>query len=1391
MMKKVVKLKYVIFVLFLLGMTKFANGQIAIDTSVEDTSYYVCAGDSLFFQTDTTGTGSQGLIWIISGTNGPDTLNGFDVSNTFNTTGTDTIVTLDQFTSSLSGIRFFVITNAVPVFNSITHFDNLCFGGNSGVAIPQVSGGAAPYNFSLNGGPYLLSDTLNNLSAGLYSIAARDTNGCSVTTQFSISEPSEIMLVELEKDSVSCFGSSDGSIVITATGGTSPYSFQINGDSTHYSDTLQSTGLAAGSHAITVTDSNNCIYTSTINIDEPDSFYVQLLAVNPVTCYGGSDGSITVQGVGGTSPYMYRIGNGPFQTSNTFSGLNLDTYNVVLRDSKNCETDIQVIISEPNPLDLTNVQSNSTDSQYCYLDSATISIPNADYGGSRNYRFVLEQLNGSTWDSINSSTVESSFTILASVGFNTYRIKVVDQICSEISAALSVTVLVYEEFVGNSISWIPPTEPVCNGASPGVTLNAQWSGGEGNTPIFQWYSAELSQNFQPIIGATNSFHSPGILTATTSFYAEITDNGQRSCGTVFSDTITITVRPPLLAPSISQPSTVCHYENVQLTIENTSSGGKAPYVYDWYSSTNTNVYTKVASDTSQYEQTSFSDTTLYFVVAKSTSPCNLDSVFSDTVMVTMYDQLVVPTLVTNTPIATCFDGSIAVYLDTMIGGSGGFWYTLEEWIGSGYVAVDSSVSPSFLRNNLVDTSYLFRVRIKDTICNEEVTSAGLIVSILDEFVVDSIYWNPPTEPICYNELFGDTLWAQWNGGRGNSTFQWYSSSGTSGFSPIPNATGPSFIPNSQLTENLRIFVEITDFGAQPSSSCGVKTSDTVTIPVRQQLQSPSFLAPSITPCYGNSISLTITNPSTGGKAPYLYDWYASTDSLQWTLVTDSSSQHNQSSIFTTTWYYISAVSSSPCTNDTVYSDTVKVEVYDQLIATPTFIDDVAICYKDSTIIYLDSNVTNWGGSGNYLFDLERWSNGSWYSIATNTTPEFTQYDIDSTSYYRIEVQDTSCYQTSAALSDTIFVYFEFITDSISWSGNDIACYNSSPDKLTANWKGGQLDPPSFQWFVTDSLGFFQHNPIDTNQIYFPPPIKQEMSFYVQIDDECGFGISDTITIGVNSEIATGGFLKHADSTAVLWNGSYGHMFRFMGYNAAELDTIVWSTDRNGVILQSKRDKGLALLDSVEDATKVEAILLKTFQDIDCERTDSISVLSNTCALKRLNVVMKADGETGILISESDQNAVAYRWGYIPKYASSFNTIYPEGQNPANNYFQYPESINPDSNYYFVRTESTNGCHSFSYLEQSLMEFKRLSEVNETEVRFTLYPNPTTDELFVSGNIESINNLRLFTLSGINIPVNFTRANNLVILPEGLPSSTYILIIESEFGVQKERIILTR
>lgn len=51
--------------------------------------------------------------------------------------------------------------------------------GPNGSIVATGSGGAVPYNYSINGGAFQVSGTFSNLATGTYTIVARDANGCT------------------------------------------------------------------------------------------------------------------------------------------------------------------------------------------------------------------------------------------------------------------------------------------------------------------------------------------------------------------------------------------------------------------------------------------------------------------------------------------------------------------------------------------------------------------------------------------------------------------------------------------------------------------------------------------------------------------------------------------------------------------------------------------------------------------------------------------------------------------------------------------------------------------------------------------------------------------------------------------------------------------------------------------------------------------------------------------------------------------------------------------------------------------------------------------------------------------------------------------------------------
>src|SRR6185295_7987218 len=142
--------------------------------------------------------------------------------------------------------------------------------------------------------PYTITPSQTGLAAGLHTFTVTDDNGCSTTVDATITEPATAVSAALTSQvNVLCHGQSTGSVVITPSGGTAPYTI-----------TPSQTGLAAGLHTFTVTDDNGCSTTDDATITEPATAVSAALTsqVN-VLCHGQSTGSVVITPSGGTAPY--------------------------------------------------------------------------------------------------------------------------------------------------------------------------------------------------------------------------------------------------------------------------------------------------------------------------------------------------------------------------------------------------------------------------------------------------------------------------------------------------------------------------------------------------------------------------------------------------------------------------------------------------------------------------------------------------------------------------------------------------------------------------------------------------------------------------------------------------------------------------------------------------------------------------------------------------------------------------------------------------------------------------------------------------------------------------------------------------------------------------------
>jgi len=136
-----------------------------------------------------------------------------------------------------------------------------------GSATLEATGGKAPYQFSINGGSFGTSNIFSGLEAGSYTFVVKDQNGCEriLTPNVVIGSPEGPVIGESVVVGDSGCDSDDGSITVSASGGTGTLSYSLNGTDFQAANSFDN--LHTGQYIITVKDEGGC--SSTVNETVP------------------------------------------------------------------------------------------------------------------------------------------------------------------------------------------------------------------------------------------------------------------------------------------------------------------------------------------------------------------------------------------------------------------------------------------------------------------------------------------------------------------------------------------------------------------------------------------------------------------------------------------------------------------------------------------------------------------------------------------------------------------------------------------------------------------------------------------------------------------------------------------------------------------------------------------------------------------------------------------------------------------------------------------------------------------------------------------------------------------------------------------------------------------
>ncbi len=543
------------------------NGCIATDVfSVSEPDSMIV--DSIIADCPLPGGSTANVTVFVSGGNGTAYQVSYDNGTTWGIAG-DLTESLPVDSTYLvivrDGIACFSATFSLTILPAVV-IDSVTFPLCSAIGTTTVTATAFPAGG--NGGPYQVSfdngatwgvagdyDATVNVATPI-SVIVRDARGClSATTVVTVPGPMITVTDAVSSFNcgfnISCNGASDGSIQISTTGGTAPYTYLwSNGAVTD--DIL---GLVAGSYSYTVTDGNGCTNTNTITLTEPvllasSGIPATVSCGFNVSCNGATNGSINFTATGGCAPYAFLWSTGA--TTEDVSALGAGTYGVTVTDANGCTTTNSFTLTQPVILSSSGVPATYNCGYNVSAAGATDgSINLTAVGGCAPYAFLWS--NGSTTEDV------------SALGAGTYGVTVTDA-----NGCTSTSSFTLTEPAILASSGVPATfncgyNVTCNGATNG-SINFTATG--GCAPYaFLWSTGATTEDVSALGAGT--------------YGVTVTDAN----GITTTNSFTLT-QPAVLASSGIPATFSCGY-NVTCngatngSINFTATGGCAPYAFLW------------------------------------------------------------------------------------------------------------------------------------------------------------------------------------------------------------------------------------------------------------------------------------------------------------------------------------------------------------------------------------------------------------------------------------------------------------------------------------------------------------------------------------------------------------------------------------------------------------------------------------------------------------------------------------------------------------------------------------------------------------------------------------------------------------------------------------------
>ena len=479
-----------------------------------------------------------------------------------------------------------------------------CFGDNDGDAfVSFINGGTSPYTYLWNNGG--TNSSITSLTAGNYSVTITDANNCTVSAATAVTQPIAITL-SAQSTSVTCNGGNNGSINLTVTGGTSPYTYLWSNGFTGQDPQ----GLVAGTDTVMITDDNGCTAIGFWVVNQPTALAPTINTTN-ATCFGNGNGSASVGVSGGTAPYGYVWNNGA--TTNSINAP-AGNYTVTITDGNGCQVAAFPQIGSATPIGASGIITPIS----CYagnngaIDLTVTGVSPFTYAWSNGA--ITQDLSGLGWgnydvtvtSSANGCDTSLNFILSQPVPF-TAQASATNPLC--FGGTGSATVMALGGAIPYSFQWLPSggtgntATNLADGSYTAVVTDANGCQVQASTVVIQpsQLTAVISSQQNIACAGNSNGSATASVTGGTPFsggsYNFLWSNGSQlnqAFGlTAGNHTVTITDANGCTAATTATISTTGSSLYANMTSEtscgnsNTGSvtasvsGGQQPYQYQW------------------------------------------------------------------------------------------------------------------------------------------------------------------------------------------------------------------------------------------------------------------------------------------------------------------------------------------------------------------------------------------------------------------------------------------------------------------------------------------------------------------------------------------------------------------------------------------------------------------------------------------------------------------------------------------------------------------------------------------------------------------------------------------------------------------------------------------